>query len=128
MAIAKIASVLLFVVGIINVLPLVGILSGEKLSQMYSVDLVGNDLVILMRHRALLFGIVGGFILYSVFVPVHRGAAMVMAAFSMIGYGLLLWQEGGYNASLYKVLLVDVVGVLCLLGAASLKYLVGPNT
>lgn len=120
---AKSASFLLFIVGVINFLPVLGVLSAARLSQAYAIELDGNDLVILLRHRALLFGIIGGFILYSVFVPGYQAAAMVMAALSMLGYIFLLWQEGGYNASLHKVMLVDIVGILCLAAAAVLKYL-----
>jgi hypothetical protein len=109
----KAVSILLFVVGVINFLPVLGVVSAARLSQAYAVELDSNDLVILLRHRALLFGIVGGFILYSVFVPGSQTPARVMAA------------VGDYNASLHKVMLVDVVGILCLAGAALLKYFSG---
>ena len=119
---AKAASVLLFVVGVINFLPALGVISAARLSQAYAIELPSHDLEILMRHRALLFGIVGGFILYSVFVPGYQTAAMVMAALAMVGYVLLMWQVGHYNAALYKVMLVDIVGILCLAAAALLRY------
>ncbi len=122
---AKIISLLLLVVGLINFLPVLGVLSAAKLSQAYAIDLVGDDIVILMRHRALLFGILGGFIIYSVFVPAYQGAAMVMAGIAMIGFLFFMWQQGESNAALYKVMLVDVVGIVCLMVAAGLKYLVG---
>jgi hypothetical protein len=92
----KTIMLLLFIVGVINFLPVMGVISAARLSQGYSVELVGNDLVILMRHRALLFGVVGGFILYSVFAPQYQGPAMVMAAVSMIGYLYLMWSVGRY--------------------------------
>jgi hypothetical protein len=41
----------------------------------------------------------------------------------MLGYILLLWQEGGYNASLHRIMLVDLAGILCLAAAAVLKFL-----
>lgn len=121
----KVASVLLFVVGVINFLPVLGVVSAARLSQAYAIELDSNDLEILLRHRALLFGIVGGFILYSVFVPVYQTPAMVMAAVAMLGYVFFMWQVGDYNASLHKVMLVDFVGILCLAGAALLKYFSG---
>jgi hypothetical protein len=117
----KAIPILLFIVGVINFLPVVGVLSAEKLSQAYAVDLVNNNLVILMRHRALLFGVVGGFILYSVFVPSYQGVAMVMAAITMLGYLYFVWAVGGYNDSIFRVAMVDVVGLVCLALAAALK-------
>jgi hypothetical protein len=119
------SSILLFVVGVINLLPVMGVLSVAKLSQAYAIALDSNDIVILMRHRALLFGIVGGFILYSLFVPGYQPAAMVMAAVSMVGYVFFLWQQGDSNAALRKVMVVDIVGILCLAGAAMLKTISG---
>ena len=119
----KAISILLFVVGVINFLPVMGVLSASRLAEAYSIQLLGNDLVILMRHRALLFGIVGGFVLYSVFVPAMQPAAMVMAGISMAGFLFFLWQEGGYNAALHKVMIADIVGIACLAGAVILKTL-----
>lgn len=123
----KIIMLLLVIVAMINFLPVVGVLSAKSVSQAYSIAPPGNDLEILLRHRALLFGVLGGFIFYSVFAPQYQGAAMVMAAISMIGYLLLMWSVGGYNASLYKVAVVDSVGILCLALAVFLKYVVGRN-
>ena len=114
---------LLVIVGLINFLPVAGLFSAERLSSAYGIELLSNDLIILMRHRALLFGVVGGFILYSVFVPAYQSAAMVMAAISMTGYLYLVWAVGGYNASIFRVAVVDMVGIACSLGAAASKYI-----
>ena len=114
--------ILLFIVGLINFVPIIGVISADKLSQSYSIDLINNDLIILMRHRALLFGILGGFILYSVFVPQYQGAAMVMAAISMIGFLCRMWAVGEYNQAILKVAIVDTIGIVCLAVAALLKY------
>ena len=65
---AKATAVLLFIVGVINFLPVMGVLSAARLSQAYAIELDGNDLVILMRQRALLFGIVGMVCLAAVVV------------------------------------------------------------
>ncbi len=123
----KAIPILLFIVGVINFLPVVGALSAAKLSQAYSIDLLDNNLVILMRHRALLFGVIGGFILYSVFVPSYQCAAMVMAAISMFGYLYLVWAVGGANESILKVAMIDVFGIACLVLAAVLKYVTDSN-
>jgi hypothetical protein len=118
----KIFLVLLFIVGLINFLPVVGVLSAAKLSQAYSIDLASNDLIILMRHRALLFGLVGGFVFYSLFMPQFQPAAMLIAAISMIGYLVIMWTVGDYNDSIFKVAIVDMVGIVALGLAVLLKY------
>jgi hypothetical protein len=115
-------SILLIIVGVINFLPVIGVLSAEKLHGAYSVELMGNDIIILMRHRALLFGLVGGFILYSVFKPSYQSAAMVMAAISMLGFLYFVWAAGDYNASIAKIAIIDLAGIVCLVIASALKY------
>ena len=115
-------SILLLIVGVINFLPVIGVLSADKLSGAYSIELIGNDIIILMRHRALLFGLVGGFILYSVFKPSYQSAAMVMAAVSMLGFLYFVWAAGDYNASISKIAMIDLVGIVCLVIVSVLKY------
>ncbi|WDD99943.1 hypothetical protein [Thalassomonas actiniarum] len=115
-------SIFLLIVGVINFLPVIGVLSAETLSGAYSVELMGNDIIILMRHRALLFGLIGGFILYSVFKPAYQMAAMVMAAISMLGFIYFVWAAGDYNASIFKVAIIDLVGIVCLVIVSVLKY------
>ena len=121
---AKLITLCLAVVGLINFVPIAGLLSAQKLESSYSIELASNNLIILMRHRALLFGVLGGFIFYSAFVPSYQGAAMIMAAVSMVGYVALVYLVGGYNDSMFKVLVVDVVGVVLLAIAVILKYVV----
>lgn len=112
----------LVVVGLINIVPVMGVISAQKLESAYSVSLVGNDLAILLRHRALLFGILGAFILYSAFIPIHQLAAMIMAGVSMVGFAILVLGTGGYNEAIGKVLFIDILGILFLVSAAVLKY------
>lgn len=119
---ANAITVCLVIVGLINFTPLLGVVSSSKLERSYSIELQSNDLIILMRHRALLFGVLGGFILYAALVPYYQNAAMLMAGISMLGYGALTLSVGGYNAALFKVLLVDIVGLLLLLCAVILKF------
>ena len=78
-------TVCLVIVGLVNVVPVLGIFSASKMEKAYDVRIESNDMAILMRHRALLFGLLGGFILYAAFFPIYHIPAMVMAGVSMIG-------------------------------------------
>jgi len=111
----------LVVVGLINFTPVLAMFSTTKLERAYAVRLPSKDLQLLMRHRALLFGVVGGFVLCSVFLPVFQVAAMVMAAISMAGFVVLAAQIGGTNTALRRVVLADLVGLAVLLVAVLLK-------
>lgn len=97
--------------------------SAAQLSQGYGIELNNNELEVLMRHRALLFGILGGFVFYSLFKASLRVPALVMTGISMIGFLLLGRLVGDLNDELMKITVVDVVGILCLMIAVVLKYL-----
>ena len=40
----------------------------------------------------------------------------------MVGYAALVFLVGGYNESIFKVLVVDIVGIVFLVAAVLLKY------
>jgi hypothetical protein len=45
---------------LVNRAPVTGLLSAERLRALYGISFEGDTLLIRMRHRAVLFGIVGG--------------------------------------------------------------------
>ncbi len=118
----KIYLLMIFIVGLINFLPVLGLFSVAELSQAYGIEFNSNELEVLMRHRALLFGILGGFVLYSLFKASLRAPALVMSGVSMIGFLLLGWIVGDVNDELMKITYVDVVGILCLVIAIVLQF------
>ena len=117
----------LVVVGLINFVPILGVISAQKLESAYSVAITGNDLAILMRHRALMFGILGAFILYAAFNSLYQPAAIIMAGASMVGFAILVLATGGYNEAIGKVFIVDIVGIVFLVAAVILKYVIKVN-
>ncbi|MDJ0879022.1 MAG: hypothetical protein QNI86_10450 [Halieaceae bacterium] len=121
----KTITVLLILVGLINFLPVAGVLSADRIASAYMVEVAGPDLEILLRHRALLFGALGGFILYAAFTPMLQWPAMILAAVSMIGFLVLVWSVGNSNTSLIVVAMVDLVGIVLLLATVTLKLLSG---
>ena len=119
----KIYLTLLFIVGVINFLPLMGLFSAVQLSQAYGVELASNELQVLMRHRALLFGILGGFMFFSLFKPKMQLPAMIMTGCSMLGFLGLILLTGDINDELVTITQVDVAGILFLSLAAIMKYI-----
>jgi membrane-associated HD superfamily phosphohydrolase len=113
-----IVSVCLILVGLINLAPVIGIFSVNKLNQGYELTLVSQDLILLMQHRALLFGIIGAFILWSAFAPKYQAAAMLMGFASMAGFIILVLLGENHNASIHKIMWVDVVGLVLVVIAA----------
>ena len=83
----------------------------------------GANLEILMRHRAVLFGIVGGLLLVAAFHPPLRTLGYAAGFTSMLSFLLVAWLVGGYNAEIERVILVDVGGIAALAGAGLVHLL-----
>ncbi|PCJ72001.1 MAG: phosphopantetheine adenylyltransferase [Rhodobiaceae bacterium] len=109
------------IAALINLLPVFGIMGVPQLEKAYGVSLPGPDLAILMRHRALLFGIVGGLLAAAAFMPSLRVAAFSAGMLSMVSFVILQALEGGSNAALTRLAYVDYVGIaaLAIAGAAA---------
>jgi hypothetical protein len=104
-------SISLISVGTIHLLPLSGVLSAERLLSLYGIPFDEPNLEILMRHRAVLFGILGGFLVFAAFTPTFQLAALVAGFISVISFLYLAWAVGGYNEQIGRVFLADVVAL-----------------
>lgn len=116
---------MLGIVGIIHLLPLSGVLGSAQLFSLYQVELNDPNLVILMRHRAVLFGILGAFIIYAVYKPTLHIPAIIGGLVSVISFLVLSMSEPEYNASVLKIIYADVVAFGCLLVAMFAKWQIG---
>lgn len=98
----------------IHLLPMVGVIGAEQLARLYGVALTDPDLLILMRHRAVLFGLLGVFLAVAAFVPALRTAAFIAGLVSAGSFLVIALGAGGYNAQLGRVVTADVVAVAVL--------------
>jgi hypothetical protein len=114
----KTIAAMLIIVGIIHVLPFIGVLGPERLAALYGIAVDEPNLAILMRHRAVLFGIVGVFLLYAAIRPDLQVMALIAGFVSVISFFYLVWASGDHNAEINKVVLVDVVAFVALAIAA----------
>jgi len=123
-----VVSAMLVVVGVIHVLPVTGVLGGGRLAALYGLSFDQPDLAILMRHRAVLFGLLGAFLLLAAFKPALQSLALVAAFISVVSFLYLAWSVGNYNPQVGRVFVADVVALVCLIigGAAHVYTLRGP--
>ena len=120
--------VLVAVAALINLAPVLGALSAERMTAAYGVALDGADLQILMRHRAVLFGIVGALLVAAIFHAPLRPAAYAVGFVSMVSFLVLAWAVGDYGENIRRVMIVDAVGIAALAGAALVDRLaLGPT-
>jgi hypothetical protein len=109
----------LLVAALIHLLPLSGVLGAERLATLYGVPVADPNLMILMRHRAVLFGLLGVFLGVAAFIPALQGAALVAGVISVVSFLWLAVSVGGYNAAIARVVVADLVALASLaLGAA----------
>jgi len=108
----------LLTVGIIHLIPLSGVLGPEHLVRLYGAAPSDPSALILMRHRAVLFGIVGGVCVLAAFKPDLQWLALVLGGFSVVSFLGLAWSTGGFNAHLQRVVVADVLALGCLAAGA----------
>ena len=114
----------LIVVGVVHLLPLSGVLGSARLTSLYGLDFNETNLEILMRHRAVLFGLLGAFMVFAAFKPAYQTIAFVAGFISVLSFLYLAWSVGGYNAQVGRVFLADVVALSCLIvGSAAHIFL-----
>lgn len=111
---------MLIIAGIIHLLPLPGLLGVAQLARLYGVTLDDPNLVILMRHRAVLFGLLGALLVAAAFRTELRPLAYVAGTISAGSFLAIAWSVGGYNGLIGRVVIADVVATACLLMAVGI--------
>ena len=116
-----IVPAMLLVAGIIHILPLSGVLSAARLFDLYGISFDDPNLEILMRHRAVLFGLLGIFLLSSAFLPSLQLAALITGFVSVVSFLYLAYSVGGYNDQVNRIVTADKAALVCLL-VGSIAY------
>ena len=98
----------LIVVGVIHLIPLSGALGVSRLNALYGTSISDPDLSILMRHRAVLFGLLGIFSIYAAIKPSLQFPALIAGTISVVSFLYLASVTGGYNDELRRVFIADI--------------------
>lgn len=122
----KVATGLLVLVGIIHLLPVAGVLGADRLAALYGIALSEPNIEILMRHRAILFGLLGLFLVYAAFQPSLQTLAIVAGLVSVVSFIAIAWSVGGYNEPVRKVVIADIIAAVAVI-AAGVINLIGRN-
>ena len=122
-----IVPAMLLAVGIIHILPLSGVLSAARLFDLYGITFDDSNLEILMRHRAVLFGLLGIFLISSAFLPNLQLAALITGFVSVVSFLYLAYSVGGYNDQVNRIVTADKAAIVCLL-MGSIAYAINYST
>jgi len=109
-----VVSAMLVVVAVIHLMPVSGVLGAERLNALYGLAVNEPNLAILMRHRAVLFGLLGVFLLTAAFRSELQGYALIAGFASVLSFLYLAWSVGNYNPQVSRVVVADVVALACL--------------
>jgi hypothetical protein len=109
---------MLLIVGVIHLLPLLGVLSANRLQLLYGIVIEDPNLEILMRHRAVLFGLLGAFLITAAFMPSLQLAALAVGFASVASFLYLAAAVGNFNEQVNRVVIADKVAVICLVVGA----------
>lgn len=99
-----------------------GVTSSRALGALYGLSFDESNILILMRYRAVLFGILGGLLLYAAFSPQVRLVAILAGLVSASSFLWIAFPVGGYNAMLNRVVQADILALICLLLAAGVSF------
>lgn len=118
----RLRTALLIVAGLIHLMPLPGLVGGPALARLYGLDSLPPDLEILLRHRAVMFGLLGALLVGAAFRPEWRPLAMGAGLISAVAFIALAAAVGGYGPAIRRVVVADLVAVACLLGALAIEW------
>jgi hypothetical protein len=121
-------SATLIAVAAIHLLPLVGVLGPAQLQRLYGLPVTDPTLELLLRHRAVLFGLLGAGLAVAALKPAWHGPALIVAALSVVSFLLLAWRvPGSVNVAVATVVRVDWAALALLVVAAVLHWGVLPR-
>lgn len=114
MSVGRVISLALGVAAVIHLLPVSGALGVDRLSVLYGVTFDDPNIEILMRHRSVLFGLLGLFLLYAAFNVRLYLAALVAGIVSVVSFLFMARVVGGYNTEIARVITADLVALVFL--------------
>jgi hypothetical protein len=98
----------------IHLLPVSGAFSNAALFKLYRVQLTDPNLIVLLRHRAAMFGVIAVFMLVACFETSLRPAAFAVGFASATTFIAIAWQVGGYSKAIARVVTADLVALAAL--------------
>ncbi len=117
---SRLISASLLLAGAIHIAPVAGVMGSAELTGLYGLDFSDPNLAILMRHRAILFGMLGVLLVAAAFrqslQPLACGAGLV----SVLSFLLIAWTTGGYNPLIGTIVFADLIALGALVVAAAL--------
>lgn len=105
-------------VALINLAPVLGVISAARLESLYGIEISDPNLEILLRHRAVLFAVVGVLLLLATFRRPLRPLAVSLGLLSMMSFVAVAVLVGGYGPEIGRIVMIDIGASILILAAA----------
>ena len=106
----------LFIVGTINILPAILTFLPHRISKTYGIEILNVNYELLLRHRAAMFGLIGGLLIYSAISKKLYEVSTFAGLFIMLSFIILYFIIGReINVELRKIMIIDTVATAILL-------------
>jgi hypothetical protein len=109
--------------GLIHLLPVIGLAGAAQLTRLYGIEVSDPTLLVLLRHRAVLFGLLGLALIAAAFVPGLQAPALVAGLVATTSFVALVWLTPGTAAALTRVVMVDLAAIALLVPALLAQWL-----
>jgi hypothetical protein len=119
---STLSAVALVLVAVIHLLPLPGVLGADWLARLYGLPIDNPDLSLLLRHRAVLFGLLGAGMVASVVWPAWRPAAYVAAFVSVVSFLVVAALESPAQPAIHRVVVADGIALVLLVAGAFAEW------
>ena len=119
---SKLLPYLFSALALIHVLPAMAVLMPGRLSTLYGFEAGDSVLTTLLQHRALLFGLVAGALIWAVFTPSVRWPVLIGTVISMGGFIVIAVARGETTGALRSIVIADVIGLVIAMVAAGLLW------
>jgi hypothetical protein len=114
---------MILVVSGIHLMPLTGLLGRDKLFQLYGIHFTDNNALILMQHRAVLFGVLGGLWVYCALDQKLHNIAYVTSTICVSSFLLLCKLNENINNSIFRVFKADLIALTAIAIGSVSNYL-----
>jgi hypothetical protein len=116
-----VVTIALIAVGLLHLYPAIGVLGAARLEALYGISVASADLELLLRHRAVTFGMLGALLLAAAWHPPLRPVALLAAIVSMGSFVLLALPLAGHGPAVARVFWADVAGLALLSVATAMQ-------
>lgn len=115
---------ILLITGLVHLLPFSFLFFTQQLQKNYGIDMSDANLQLLLRHRAVFFGLIGFGLIFSAIKKSYYGWASTIGLISMVSFIVLFYEIGGINHQLRSVMLIDVFVSIALFLTAVVYHLI----